>query len=105
MRVSKSVEGFSEPRGEITETEEELIITLDIRGAEESSIKIDVKKDYAVVEAKRREIEHQIEEGKEAPTYDYRCMLDLPTPVRPATMKHSFRNGVLEIVVKKRKKE
>lgn len=96
--------GFAEPRGDVFETKKEVIITLELRGADEKTIDVEVHDTYVIIQAERHKMLSQKQSpssGLEAPVFGYRLLLDLPARIVPSTMKKSFQNSVLEVRFKK----
>ena len=99
--------GFVEPQGDINETKEEIILTVDLQGSDHESLLVDIQEDYAVIEADKAKLESQsVEKGKmnlKTVPFEYRLHLEFPHKVDPETAVKTFHNGVLEIRVKKEK--
>jgi HSP20 family protein len=80
-----------EPLVDVIDHDDEVWIVADIPGVDKDKIKVKVKEDKVVIRA---------EDGKK-----YYKEIELPSKVKPETAKAKYRNGVLEVRVKKVKPE
>ncbi|HEC80880.1 MAG TPA: Hsp20/alpha crystallin family protein, partial [Thermoplasmatales archaeon] len=83
-----------EPLTDIIEGEDEVAITVEIPGVEKEDIDLKVTED--TLEIKVDNVSRK-----------YHKVIDLPCKVKPKTTKASYKNGVLDVVIKRkeRKKE
>jgi HSP20 family protein len=81
-----------EPLTDIIEGDDDVAITVEIPGVEKEDIKLNVTPDNL-------EIRVDTEKRK------YHKILDLPCDVKPKTTKATYKNGILDIVLKRREKK
>jgi len=81
-----------EPLADIIEGDEEVAVTVEIPGVEKEDIYLNVTEDG-------------IEITVDNPKREYHELLNLPCDVKPKTMKATYKNGVLDVVVKRKKKK
>ncbi len=83
-----------EPLTDIIEGEDEIAITMEIPGVEKKDIDIEVTEDAVEIKVNN-------------PRKRYHKRIQLPCKVKPKTTKATYKNGVLDIVIrrKERKKE
>lgn len=109
-RFNKAFESFStesdfrEPETEITETEGEIIVTMELPGVEKREIDLKVTKDQVIVKA-----EHRVERNEKG-TYrkiykDFYKAISLPKEINPDKVKATYKNGILEIRLPKKVKD
>ncbi|MGC9072510.1 MAG: archaeal heat shock protein Hsp20, partial [Acidilobus sp.] len=79
----------TEPMVDVMEHGDEVLIVADMPGVEKDQIKINTTEDKVYIRA----------EGDKRKYYKE---VDLPAEVDPSTAKASYRNGVLEIRIKKK---
>jgi HSP20 family protein len=79
------------PLTDVQETENDILVTVDIPGVEKEDINIEVRDTKLVldVESKR----------------NYRTTIDLPRQVDPSDSEATYNNGVLEVKLKKMEEE
>lgn len=77
------------PTSDIVEGKDEVAVTVDIPGVEREDIDINITKD-------------SLEITVDNPKMKYHKLFDLPCSVKPKTMKSTYKNGVLDVIVKKR---
>ena len=97
-------EKFREPFVDVNETRDELIITAELPGVDKKDIEINLTENEIEIRAERREEKKREREGEIMIRKGYvgfRKYLTLPVPVNPDTAKATYKNGVLEIRVKK----
>jgi len=82
-----------EPLTDIIEGDEEVAVTVEIPGVEKEDIDLNVTEDA---------IEITVDNPKRG---KYHELLNLPCDVKPKTMKATYKNGVLDVVVKRKKKK
>ena len=81
-----------EPLTDIIEGDEEVAVTVVIPGVEKEDIDLNVTEDT-------------IEITVDNPKRKYHELLNLPCGVKPKTMRATYKNGVLDVVVKRKKKK
>lgn len=81
-----------EPVTDVIETDEEIVVVAELPGVEKNKIDVKIEGDNKLIikasDTNRR----------------YRKEVDLPAPVDPSSSKASYKNGILEITLKKKKK-
>ena len=80
-----------EPLADIIEGDEEVAVTVEIPGVENKDIDLNVNEDTLEITFSN-------------PRRKYHKLLDLPCDVKPKTMKATYKNGVLDVVIKRKKK-
>lgn len=88
----RSISEEREPLTDIIEGEEEIAITIELPGVEKDDIDLNVT-------------ESNLEINVENPKRKYRKLIDLPCDVIPKTSKASYKNGILDIVIKRKEKK
>jgi HSP20 family protein len=86
--------GLSEERKplvDIIENHSNVSITVEVPGVEKGDIDLDVKDEKLEIKVDR-------------PDRKYHKVIDLPCNVRPKTTKATYKNGVLDIEIEKKKK-
>ena len=81
-----------EPITDIIEGDNDVAITVEIPGVNKEDIDLKVKRDYLEIKVNN-------------PNRKYHKRLDLPCDVQPKTTKATYKNGVLDIVLKRRDKK
>lgn len=76
------------PITDVFNEKEEVVVVAEMPGVNEESISIDLKGDIVVIKAVSKDRKY------------YKEIL-LPTKVKPETLKKSYKNGILEIIIKK----
>ena len=102
-RVSISA-GFREPFVDVNETQDELIITAELPGMDKKDIEVNITENELEIRAEKKEEVKREKEGGimiRRGFTGFRKYLTLPVPVDPDTAKATYKNGVLEIRVKK----
>ncbi len=97
---------FREPFVDVNETKDEVIITAELPGVDKNDIEVNVSEDSVEIKAEQKqEIRKEGEEGVFVSRGMRRFykLVSLPVPVDPDTAKASYKNGVLEIRIKKAK--
>lgn len=95
------------PLSQITETEDEVIVTVDLPCVEKEDIKINATDDMVHIEARMREcVKLPLFRGREGDTefQTFRRSLPLTVLVDPNEARARFRSGILEIRFPKRAK-
>ncbi len=96
--------GFREPFVDVNETEDEIIITAELPGVDKKDIDVSITENEVQIRAERKEETRKEGEGGIAISrgyMGYQKILALPVPVDPNTARATYRNGILEIRVKK----
>ena len=81
-----------EPLADIIEGDEEVTVTVEIPGVENKDIDLNVNEDTLEITVSN-------------PRRKYHKLLDLPCDVKPKTMKATYKNGILDVVIKRKKKK
>jgi len=84
------IEKSREPLVDVFDEDDSLHVVAELPGVNESDLKIEVEEDILLISA-------------ETPDRKYHKETLLPTPVRAAEMQSSFKNGILELHLKKKK--
>ncbi len=87
-----SVSDEREPLTDIIEGEEDVAVTVEIPGVEKQDIDLNVTNDTLDIDV-------------DNPKRKYHKKLDLPCDVKPKTTKATYKNGVLDIVISRKKKK
>jgi len=93
---------------DVYETEKEVVVNLEVPGFKKEDLKINFEDDYLVVEGKKTETQEEKERNywrKERRQASFRRIIPLPAEVDYEKAKASLKDGVLEIVLPKIKKE
>lgn len=77
------------PTSDIVKGKDEVAVTVDIPGVEREDIDLNITEDALEITVNN-------------PKRKYHKLFDLPCSVKPKTMKSTYKNGVLDIVVKKK---
>lgn len=91
-RPSIGISEKREPLVDIMETDDEVRIIAELPGVEKESIKLHATENSLTISV-------------DTPQRKYNKELDLPANVDPKKAKSSYKNGVLEIIIKKKEKE
>lgn len=102
------IELFRQPLSDLRETKQEFIANIEIPGVEKKDIKIDIQDNNLKIKVERKD-EIKIEkEGylKAERSYKgfYRSIY-LPKKVVPEKAKSSYKDGILEVIIPKAKRE
>ena len=87
------------PRADVYETEDSLVVRVDIAGVDANEIKVELADGVITIAGERR----PIREGKpqyhamEVQVGPFERRLRLPTPVDPKSLKASYEHGMLEV--------
>ncbi|MEM2940053.1 MAG: Hsp20/alpha crystallin family protein [Thermoproteota archaeon] len=96
--------GCVEPLYNIVEKENEVRISVDLPGVEKEDIKLTLYEDYLMVEGVcRKETPSVRRLSGERPLY-YSVRIPLPTKVEEEPARAKYSNGILEVVLTKRKR-
>lgn len=96
--------GYRTPRADLSETEDELIIRIDAPGFEKSDFAIKATETDLEISAERKEEREKEEENyyrRERHYGKFYRSFTLPTKVIPEESNAKYKNGVLEIRLKK----
>lgn len=98
MRIKglEAMRGCITPLYNVYESGDELIITADMPGANKEEIDLTVGEDYLKIEAPCRSPARRIREGK------YILHVRFPVEIVPETVRARYKDGVLEVVAKKK---
>ena len=75
---------------DVIEGEKELYVTAEIPNADQNDINLNVTEDTIEITA-------------DTPIMNYYKVIDLPSKIRPKKVTYSFKNGILDITMKKRR--
>ncbi|HDO19558.1 MAG TPA: Hsp20/alpha crystallin family protein [Thermoplasmatales archaeon] len=81
-----------EPLTDIIEGDEEVAITVELPGVEKEDIDLEVTEDTLEIKVNNS-------------NRKYHKLIDLPCKVKPKTTKATYKNGVLDIVIKRKEKK
>jgi HSP20 family protein len=76
---------------DVIEGDEEVSVTIEIPGVEKEDIDL-------------KATENTLEVKVNAPQRKYHRVIDLPCDVQPKTTKATYKNGVLDVIIKRREK-
>ena len=94
QKTSSGRKGFSEERKplvDIIENHNNVAITVEVPGVEKEDINLDIKDEKLEIKVDRHDRK-------------YHKVIDLPCNVKPKTTKATYKNGVLDIEIEKKKK-
>ena len=77
-----------EPLYDLQEGEKEIALTIELPGAEKEDLNLHVAEELLTV---------RVEKGKR-----YQARIRLPAPVEPASAKATFKNGILDVTLRKK---
>jgi HSP20 family protein len=99
--------GYREPLTDIWETDDSVMVKLELPGVKKEDIGLKITEDQIEVKAESKKEEKTVKEGfrKFERQYQgfYRC-LGLPTDVIPEKAEASYKDGILEIKIPKTEK-
>ena len=81
-----------EPLTDIIEGDNDVAVTVEMPGIEKNDIDLNVKRDI-------------LEINVNTPKRKYHKTLDLPCDVLPKTTKATYKNGILDVVIKRKEKK
>ena len=81
-----------EPLTDVMEGEKEVTITVEIPGVEKQDIDL-------------RATENELEIRVNTPQRKYQKIVDLPVEVKPKTTKATYKNGILDVVIKRKEQK
>jgi len=98
MRIKglEAMRGCITPLHNVYESGDELIVTADMPGTDKEEIDLTVGEDYLKIEAPCRSPARKIREGK------YMLHVRLPVEIEPESVKARYKDGVLEVIAKKK---
>ena len=102
---SRFFEDFSVPEVDMVDEGSQIKIRADMPGVEKQDIKVKVEKNNVIISAKKEREEEKKEENyyyRERSSRHYYRSIPLPTEVDSKNTKAVFKNGTLEIVLKKK---
>ncbi|GCC11760.1 spore protein SP21 [archaeon] len=100
--------GVREPYADIIETDREVKVTIEIPGVDKKDIDLNATENSLEVSAEMKEEEKEEKEGyirKERRYNKYYRAFALPEDVDPTKAKTTFKNGILQIVLPKKRIE
>lgn len=83
------IEDTREPLTDVFEEDEGFVVVVELPGVEEQAVRVDLKEDRLTVRAAG--------EGRQ-----YAKEVSFPAPVDPQTLTRTYRNGILQLTVRKR---
>jgi len=95
LKEAEGMRGCITPLYNLYESGDEIILTADLPGSSKEEIDLRVGEDYIKIEAPCRSAVRRVE-GK------YLLHVQLPVKIDPSTVKARYREGVLEVVAKKK---
>jgi HSP20 family protein len=81
-----------EPLTDIIEGDEDVAITVELPGVEKDDIDLDVTGESLEIKV-------------DTPTRKYHKSIDLPCDVKPKTTKATYKNGILDVAIKRKEKK
>lgn len=93
-------EGFREPESEIVETDNEVIVTMELPGVNKEDIDLKITEDTITVKVEEK-AELKTETSFKKHYKGFYKTLKLPVRVKPEEAKASYKNGILELKIKK----
>ena len=81
-----------EPLTDIIEGDDDVAVTVEIPGVEKNDIDLNVTNDVLEIKV-------------DTPKRKYHKRLDLPCNVKPKTTKATYKNGILDVVIKRKEKK
>lgn len=81
-----------EPLTDIIEGEDDVSVTVEIPGVEKNDVDLNVKKETLEIRV-------------DSPKRKYHKRLELPCDVQPKTTKATYKNGILDVVIKRKEKK
>ena len=101
-KVNNPASGVREPLTDINETKEDVIVTMELPGATKNDISLDVSANGIEISAKTQKIsESETSEGTSFT--QFKKFMNLPSEVDPDSVNATYKNGILEIYLKKLK--
>jgi len=100
--------GVREPYADIIESDRDIRVVVEMPGVSKEDIKINATENSLEVSAEVKKEEKEEKEGyirRERRFSRFYRVFNLPTEVDPAKAKATFKNGILEVVLPKKKVE
>lgn len=97
--LNKLQNAFRSPRTNITETEKNIKITTELPGANKEDIEIKTRDSTVTIQTQTKNIENKTQRTQRS----YKTQLSLPKPVQAQEGKATYKNGVLEITLPKKR--
>jgi|GEM_PF-1162613 len=109
MRVGKSRgvnlgSGVREPLTDINETKDQVIVTMELPGATKEDIHLEVTSNGIEISARTQKVSEAEGVSKRAFT-QFKKFMSLPVDVDPDSVDAQYRNGILEVKLKKLKQD
>ena len=101
-------EGFRQPLTDVFETDNEVVVTVELPGVRKEDIDVTVRENSVEIKAEVKKIEEVKKEGffrAERSYQGFYRVIPLPTEVKSDQAKATYNNGVLEIRIPKAKPE
>ena len=92
--------GVREPLTDINETKDLVIVTMELPGANKEDISLDVSSNGIEISARTQKITAS-EEVSGTSFTNFKKFMSLPTEVDPDSVNATYKNGILEIKLKK----
>jgi len=96
VKEAEAMRGCITPLYNIYESGDEVILTADLPGASRDEIDLRAGEDYFKIEAPCRSPLRRVEEGR------YVLHVRLPVKIDPESVRARYKDGVLEVVAKKK---
>lgn len=96
--------GCIEPLYNIVEREDEIRISIDLPGVEKDDIKLTLHEDSIVVEGICKKVTPSVRRLSGGRPLYYSVRIPLPTRVEEESAKARYSNGILEVILTKRKR-
>ncbi|MEM1557980.1 MAG: Hsp20/alpha crystallin family protein [Thermoproteota archaeon] len=96
--------GCIEPLYNIVEREDEIRISIDLPGVEKEDIKLTLHEDSIVVEGVCRKVTPTVRRLSGGRPLYYSVKIPLPTGVEEESARARYSNGILEVVLMKKKR-
>ena len=101
-------EGFRQPLADVFETDNEVVVTVELPGVRKEDIDITIKDNSLIVRAEKKAETKMKKEGffkTERRYQGFYRVIQLPAEVKEEGAKATYNNGVLEIRLKKARPE
>jgi HSP20 family protein len=103
-RLAKTADGFT-PRVNVRETDEEIVVSAELPGLEESDFDISLEDDVLTLKGEKRSEHEEKGEGfhhVETVSGSFERRLRLPCEVDADEVKATYKNGIVTVVLPKR---
>ncbi|MCW1296907.1 MAG: Hsp20/alpha crystallin family protein [Candidatus Parvarchaeota archaeon] len=107
-RLPEIPEGWREPICDFRDTEDALILTLEMPGVKKDEIEIKATKDTIEIKSETKKLVHEEKEGFYRRERSYRGFyrkLTLPCEIIPEKIEATYEDGILEIKMPKKEKK